>query len=398
MKYFLILLVMSLIFIGSLTAQNLLNEPEGVVFDSLHERYLVSNWRGGSIVQIDSFGNQSYFVEGLVNCANMYILDTLVYVCTMNQNLVGLNLRDGTIISYLPIATSGLHDIAYDYQGNFYATDWSGNRILKIDIAAQTYSLFVDHDLYHPGGILMDTVYDRLLVTSFGATIPVQAIDIATGVVTDLVEVSRENLDDVVMDKDRNLYVSSWEDGVTEVFRFDNNLTIPPDVIYTGTGILIDLGYNERDHVVGICNSQEDAFILFDLDSDEDEVLLWEDNCPNNYNPFNEDTDSDGVGDLCDNCITVYNPDQADENMNTIGDACESCCIGTTGNANCSEEEEPDITDITRLIDFLYISHAELCCLEEADVNGSGGEPDISDITRLIDYLYISHYTLVPCP
>ena len=74
------------------------------------------------------------------------------------------------------------------------------------------------------------------------------------------------------------------------------------------------------------------------------------------------------------------------------------CCTGTVGNVNCSEEEQPDITDITRLIDFLYLSHAELCCLEEADANSSGGEPDIADITALISHLYISHDPLGECP
>ena len=38
------------------------------------------------------------------------------------------------------------------------------------------------------------------------------------------------------------------------------------------------------------------------------------------------------------------------------------------------------------------------CCDDEADVNGSGGEPDISDITSLIDHLYISHKALPDCP
>ena len=170
-----------------------------------------------------------------------------------------------------------------------------------------------------------------------------------------------------------------------------------PDLIYTGTGILIDLCYNERDEIIGITNSQEDDFILFELDADEDELLLWNDNCPVNYNPLNEDFDSDGPGDSCDNCIFTYNPDQVDENMNDIGDACETCCIGTTGNVNCSGEKQPDISDITRLIDFLYISNEELYCPDEADVNGSGGEPDISDITRLIDFLYISHAPLAAC-
>ncbi|MDD5426515.1 MAG: FG-GAP-like repeat-containing protein [candidate division Zixibacteria bacterium] len=75
-----------------------------------------------------------------------------------------------------------------------------------------------------------------------------------------------------------------------------------------------------------------------------------------------------------------------------------TCCIGYTGNVDCSENEEPDISDITRLIDYLYLSHAPLCCPEEADSDVSGGEPDIADITRLIDFLYLSHLPMAACP
>lgn len=74
-----------------------------------------------------------------------------------------------------------------------------------------------------------------------------------------------------------------------------------------------------------------------------------------------------------------------------------SCCNGATGNADCSENDESDISDITRLIDYLYISHNELCCMAEADVDISGGDPDISDITYLIDYLYLTHKALPDC-
>ncbi|MFZ5980021.1 MAG: C10 family peptidase, partial [Candidatus Zixiibacteriota bacterium] len=76
----------------------------------------------------------------------------------------------------------------------------------------------------------------------------------------------------------------------------------------------------------------------------------------------------------------------------------EGCCIGTTGNIDCSALESPDITDITRLIDYIYLSRRPLCCLEEADCNGSGGEPDISDVTLLIDNLYLSGMPLSGCP
>ncbi|MDD3731704.1 MAG: fibrobacter succinogenes major paralogous domain-containing protein, partial [candidate division Zixibacteria bacterium] len=67
------------------------------------------------------------------------------------------------------------------------------------------------------------------------------------------------------------------------------------------------------------------------------------------------------------------------------------------GNVDCSENEEPDISDITRLIDFLYLTHEPLCHPKVADVDNSGGDPDISDITRLIDFLYLAH-TPLNCP
>ncbi|MFZ5981810.1 MAG: hypothetical protein ACOYVF_14410 [Candidatus Zixiibacteriota bacterium] len=82
-----------------------------------------------------------------------------------------------------------------------------------------------------------------------------------------------------------------------------------------------------------------------------------------------------------------------------------SCCIGFTGNVNCSGLENPDISDITRLIDFLYLTQAALCCPQESDTDGSGqpfdipgGDPDISDVMRLIDYLYLSKTPLSNCP
>jgi len=41
--------------------QNLLNNPESIVYDSVYERYLVSNWEDGNIIQIDSLEQQNYF-------------------------------------------------------------------------------------------------------------------------------------------------------------------------------------------------------------------------------------------------------------------------------------------------------------------------------------------------
>ncbi len=38
--------------------QNLLNQPESMVYDSVNNRYLVSNFGDGCIIQIDSLENQ----------------------------------------------------------------------------------------------------------------------------------------------------------------------------------------------------------------------------------------------------------------------------------------------------------------------------------------------------
>lgn len=77
----------------------------------------------------------------------------------------------------------------------------------------------------------------------------------------------------------------------------------------------------------------------------------------------------------------------------TIGD---KCCAGRVGDVNVTGGDEPTISDISLLIDHLFISNATLPCLAEADVNQSGGasptEADITigDISVLIDYLFIT--------
>ncbi len=169
---------------------------------------------------------------------------------------------------------------------------------------------------------------------------------------------------------------------------------------------------------------------LCDNCPDSDNVGDSCDNCPAIYNPDQSNHDNDSSGDVCDadddndgilddgnlngiigdfyctggattncddNCQFVFNPDQADSSSDGKGDACDGCCIKLTGNADCSASEDPDISDITRLISFLYLQDPELCCVAEADVDNSGGssptvgDVDISDITYLIDHLYLDH-------
>jgi phosphodiesterase/alkaline phosphatase D-like protein len=68
---------------------------------------------------------------------------------------------------------------------------------------------------------------------------------------------------------------------------------------------------------------------------------------------------------------------------------CHACCESTTGNIDCDPEGGVDISDLSRLIDYLFISQYPLCCSHAANLDGQP-RTDIADLTRLIDRLFIS--------
>ena len=50
------------------------------------------------------------------------------------------------------------------------------------------------------------------------------------------------------------------------------------------------------------------------------------------------------------------------------------------------------------MVSYLYLSHEPPCCFNEADIDANGITSDVSDITRLIDHLYLSHEPLEVMP
>jgi len=79
------------------------------------------------------------------------------------------------------------------------------------------------------------------------------------------------------------------------------------------------------------------------------------------------------------------------------------CCVGTVGDVDGRGGDVPTIGDISLLIDHLFINLPALECYPEADADQSGGAqpiPDditIGDITRLIDFLYLTGTPLPGC-
>ncbi len=82
------------------------------------------------------------------------------------------------------------------------------------------------------------------------------------------------------------------------------------------------------------------------------------------------------------------------------------CCSGLLGDVNGMGGDEPTISDITLLIDHVFVSGRPLWCAAEADLNqsggiapkqGPGGDITVSDIAILIDYLFVTGRPIPHC-
>ena len=73
-------------------------------------------------------------------------------------------------------------------------------------------------------------------------------------------------------------------------------------------------------------------------------------------------------------------------------------CDGFTGNVNCDPQNIVNLSDLTALVDHLFITFRPLACPGEANTSGDAeGRITLIDLTRLVDFMYRSGQPLAPC-
>jgi len=238
----------------------LLNEPESIIFDKIYKRYLFSNYSTGNIVQIDSKGKQSILVENKNAIQGLEIVGNVVYVGAGNC-VQGFNLKTGEMVMNVAIeGVLNINDVTADDNGNLYAGDVFGTKIIKVRIKDNSYSVFVDgKGINHPNGIFFDKPNHRILVCSYLKNSPIQSINLADSTVKTLVKTNISNCDGIVLDKYGRCYVTSWE--TNSIYRFDKDFSNPPTVIYTNSCGPADISYDSVHDAILVplmlCNSYE---------------------------------------------------------------------------------------------------------------------------------------------
>ena len=303
MNVFNLLSVLTMLLFPDLSdAQILLNNPESAVFDSSRNRYIVSNWGNGAIVQIDSLGQQSYFstdLQGQYGLAGLYIHGDTLLVAAGNApdaGIVGFHLETAEQLFHIIIPGVGLpNDITSDSEGIIYVTDYWGSQLYRIE--NRIPSLYFDEGLGWPNGMIYDPLHDRLLILSVVAPgAPILAVDIGDSTLSTLIRTGLSGTDGITMDHDGRVYVSEWTGDTVQ--RFDSTFSGPPETFSTGHRDPADIYYDWANRFLVVPNFGSNSLDFIPVEplgidgpgsTEAGRVpkgTSLRQNCPNPFNPM----------------------------------------------------------------------------------------------------------------
>jgi hypothetical protein len=301
-------------------SQVLFDGPESAVYDSIRDRYFISNADGRYIVEIDSNQDTTVYHTATTRLLGTVIVSDTLFVSATNK-ILGFELdTDSLVISTFISGAGELNDVTADTSGFLYITDKAGFKLYKMRISDQSVSVIVSW-INEPNGILFDAQTNSLMVCSWGSNARIRSVSLDGSSVSVLITTPFANLDGITEDNAGNIYVSSFTGNA--VYGYNRTFTDPPVLVSDGHDGSADIFFDRVNHILVVPNYYSDAVDFLDMDEDGDTLLNIDDNCPSVPNPDQIDSDSDGVGDICDNCIDTPNPGQGDANGNGIGDYCE---------------------------------------------------------------------------
>jgi len=225
-------------------------KPVDVVYDSIYNRYLVSDIYG-TIDQIDSNGVVSAFAT--VSSARIEALwiyyDTLFVTA---HDLAAISLETGQELYNLVIPWQiGLRDMAQDTSGNLYINDLFAHLIYQLKLSDHSTSV-ISADFDSANGVCFDAENNRLVIVQRLTNSPITAINLADSSYTTLRgAVGELNIPNgIVQDNGGNYYVSLGPSG--RILRYDKFFSKRPVVYASGLAYPVYIFYCKEKEELAI--------------------------------------------------------------------------------------------------------------------------------------------------
>ena len=244
----------SLCFYLNISAQSL-SSPESIEWDQANNRWLIGNTANGTILTRSEAGVLGNFVSGIPSGPyGIEILGNVVYACS-GSTIRGYNLSNGLNVFNLNVGATFLNGLTTDGTNYLYATDFSAKKIIRIDVAAGTFTNLATGLAKTPNGIYYDGPNNRCVYVTWGSNASIMAIDLSTNVVTTVLNTTLGNIDGITRDSCGFYYVTAWSNN--RLNRFDPSLTgthtVLPQVLSNPADI--DCRFGSVDDIVGITNN-----------------------------------------------------------------------------------------------------------------------------------------------
>jgi hypothetical protein len=219
--------------------------PESVVYDSANNRYLISNNGANQILARDASGVLSIFTSNISSGPHgLEVVGNTLFACD-GAYMKGFDLTTAALVMNLNTGATFLNGICTDGVNYIFATDFTAKKIFKIDIAAQTYTVFATGLAKSPNGIIYDAAGGRIIWVTWGSNAPIMQALLADSSVSQVTATTLGNCDGIVRDGAGNYFVSAW--NTQSIYRFDNAFASAPVQVITGLSSPADIYYNLND-------------------------------------------------------------------------------------------------------------------------------------------------------
>lgn len=188
--------------------------PESVEWDDANGRWLIANTNDGKILQQTVGQSPADFASGCTQGPyGIEILGNVVYA-NDGGRIRGYSLATGAEVFNLNLGATFLNGLTTDGDSVLYATDFSGDKIYRVNPVTNQFYLLVNNLPAAPNGIVYDAANERCLFVNWGSNAKIKAMSILPPyAVTDVMSTTLGNCDGISRDQYGYYYVTAWSNN-----------------------------------------------------------------------------------------------------------------------------------------------------------------------------------------